>query len=1152
MSKHCRAFFSNRTEHLFLHLKETLFAAPSTPFSRRLIIVPSPAMKSWLMTQMAQDPDLGIAAGFEITHLDQAIKLLLSSLFPEPLHSSLNPTSSMELALAIEGEIRSIIAAQADASQSEQEIWKPLLDYLKVTTGKLSKKTEKRLITLSESLAGLFLQYGKYGRTTIPKWESNLPPEWQQRLWCRIFCTETQTPWNYPIREIESTMGSQPLSCDIQIHIFAMSFLPQLDHNFFMHIAQAIPVHYYLLSPCQAFWSDILSDRESRSVQSLWKKRGVSQSQQEALEEFLRDRNPLLANLGKLGREMARQIENSDLIADETYVIAENACTHSQYQELLHDELVIEERQHSLSLLEAVQTDMLLLRNPEAAEKIPFENLDRSIQVHAACNRLREMQVLHDVLLGIIERHANDAEPICPGDIMVMIPNIEAYIPYIKTVFENPDSALEAQIMDLPLSAMSPLIQGFLHLISLSHGRWDASSIKQLLSYPHFQKRHAFTAEEANKLQEWIEDTEVRWGLSSMHRNELLARDRGGRAMIDNSPAGTWEYAIEKLLNGLIIAPVDDGKDQIKVESSQSGLLGKWIQIIRSLHSDLAWLREGVHLSLKEWSSYLRSLCDAYFLSDDPAADARETLLMHIDTFGNIGGRIPQALYPFATVKHHLETILSRSTRCYREHVLHAVRFCSMLPMRAIPAKVIALAGMQDDSFPRKERHLSLNLLKKDSETDYCPSSTDYDRFLFLESLLSARRYFIMTYHQGSSGGSNEQLPSLAVTELLSYLDRAYTTKEGKLSEECLHIHPFLPFDRTYFFPGAVFPSYSKQNYSAAKAYYNPEKSTPTSFIHSFTVEEPSGLFNTAKNEHTINLRELAAFAKNPIKAYLNKSLGIYLERAEDRQEKNDEDFHLNSLKSHLLKQSALLKPAEHIWERASKDGRLPLGAFKSVAEKSFKQEIAGFNENLRIQGVDRIFKLICSEASTTLTLSSEGHWLIPPLVIKQNDQTIKIVGELEHISTAGMITTINDGKGDIAKIWPQFLFLSCLIKTHSLPIASRIIFAKGQKGERNSFSDHPHSILEGYLEYYLASLEHPSPLLPKWIPPVIEGKSASLEKEMGLMINEGFHVQYDEYVKWAMRGVALPNSEELIVKWQPKARQLFGDVFKIWYERHS
>lgn len=184
MEQQLQVFFSNRVEELFLNFKETVFAPGSPSFARRLIIVPSPALKSWLMLKLAKDPDIGIAAGMEISYLDQSVQRLQALLFPYDSTSKL--PNAMELALAIEWELKNILLN--DNLHQMNGIWQPLLSYLHIEQHKpFSRKSERRLTALSEKIAHVFLEYGKYGSAAIADWESLPSQTWQQELWKRIF-----------------------------------------------------------------------------------------------------------------------------------------------------------------------------------------------------------------------------------------------------------------------------------------------------------------------------------------------------------------------------------------------------------------------------------------------------------------------------------------------------------------------------------------------------------------------------------------------------------------------------------------------------------------------------------------------------------------------------------------------------------------------------------------------------------------------------------------------------------------------------------------------------------------------------------------------------------------------------------------------------
>ncbi len=188
-------FFSNRIEKLYTQLKSSLFSKiANNPFERRLIIVPSPAIKSWLLLEMAKDSDLRVAMGVEILLLDQAIeKLILKRKLP----------SALELGIMIEVEIKKMI----NDTPENREKWKELFDYLKFTNGdsKISRQTERRLTSLSQKLSSLFLQYGIYGGEMIKSFEKN-SEDFQMELWKTIFLKKN---WPYLQKELKNNISHE-------------------------------------------------------------------------------------------------------------------------------------------------------------------------------------------------------------------------------------------------------------------------------------------------------------------------------------------------------------------------------------------------------------------------------------------------------------------------------------------------------------------------------------------------------------------------------------------------------------------------------------------------------------------------------------------------------------------------------------------------------------------------------------------------------------------------------------------------------------------------------------------------------------------------------------------------------------------------------
>ena len=1138
---------SNRTEKLYHELKKRLFA-DSHPLTKRVVIVPSAAMKSWLTLQLAGDPEIGIAAGIEIGFVEPTINHLFQAL-SDKAHQVVDPyePSEMELALALEDSICAIARTKNLSVNPESQ---PLLQYLgvfNIEENNLSKRILKRIRALACTLAKLFLEYGVYGGQMIAGWQKS-QSGWQGLLWEQM--EQVFGLWNYPARKLGS-FCIDPLTSfhDVQVHLFGLSYLASLYHRFLQKIAAHLPVYYYLLSPCQKFWGDILSDKESIRLRNYWASQKVNSGSLEVLEEVLRDRNPLLANFGRLGREMTIQTESIDSLSVEAYALPSSIGHVPDYDELRTSDLIMEETSSPLTLLEAVQADLALLRSLESGNKILFDLYDQTIQVHAAPKKMREVQVIYDVLMSIIDAHSSDADPILPGDIFVMAPNISEYAPYVQSVFESSESQLDIQLMDLQVPSRHLLIQGFLHLLSVSTGRWEASSLLQLFDYPAFRSRHHLTVEDIIVIRKWVKGVGIYWGKDDQHRKQIFKRNYDSGYDSEESLIGTWEYGLGRLVEELAISPEIAHSDRL--ETSQGDLLGGVIHLIRSLQDDLKVLTDGTEMTLKDWSTYLACLFDAYFLPgcDEGDAEGQKILMGHIESFGSASAKLHDAVYSFETVRRHLEEQLERERATYRESSLHAVRFSALLPMRAVPAKVVVLMGMGDGAFPRIEEANSLNLLLEDSRADYYPSRVDFDRYIFLESILSARRYFILSYVCQEPGDAKFQAPSLLVKELMGYLDHAYAIGLEKPSDFCIYRHPLNSFHHSCFSKENACRSYSVSSYLAALSYYHIEKKPRKSFLSEFqpvSIEQ-----DEVFQEKTIELMDLLAFSKNPLKVYLNKVLEIYLDRESDRTVKDEEDLFLSDLNAAIVTRQGLFRSKAAALDQAEKNGLLPQGPFKAAGSERLDREIDQCSENLKSFGIhpDDLFSIEFLDRYDGPVLSKEG-WKLPAIHLEVPGMgKVKIIGCLESICEQGIAQLSEDDTKKVLELWPSCLVLRWLIEKHHLPIAPQILFIKGKKGRIRKIKSSeteasPESSLVSYVEYYLKGKAAPSPLMPEWVPSIYSGKLEEMNNIFKDESNEEYQPKFDQYLTWLERNSPNGGLGSTAGHWQVKAQSLFLDLF--------
>jgi exodeoxyribonuclease V gamma subunit len=1152
MAKKLQIFFSNRLEVLYQQLKSTLFGPTEAPLMRRLVVVYGPAMKTWLMLRMAQDPDLNVAMGVEFIYLNQAFETLLKLSMRE---SCSHLPAILELALAIEKELMAVIHNFKNLTIEEQHDWKPLIQYLKLNPHRLgpklrlSRKMEKRLISLSQHIARLFQEYGRFAPQMVSRWELPQFSGWQPRLWRQLF--EGELGWTYPARALlQDGIPTLPFT----VHFFSISFVTTSEFAFLNRLSEHVPVNYYLLSPCAVFWSDIRSDRESAYLQTYWQQKlGAFSTKVLKLEELLRDRNPLLANFGRMGREMACQIEESQAITHAHYVLPQHVKELNE-ELFVSDDLYLVETQAPLSLLHAIQADLLMMRNPQGLPPIPLEE-SQSLQVHVAPSKRREVQILYHNLLNLMAKEPS----LCPSDIIVMAPQISEYVPYIQSVFGLDNSKIDFQVLDLGMQTKSEIVQGFLQLLELCESRWNSSNLLQLFEHSSFQRRQQLTSSDYLTIQEWVEQAGIRWGDDWLHRNELLQRRHCEQGMVEESAVGTWDYGLARLLLGLTTiiderssAPALEVPPCSVVDFSQSELLGRWIRLLHSLRDDLSPLEDHTRMTMEDWSNFLSCLLDHYFqpnFDDAQAVEEYEDLKAQFGILRTSTRFFKETLYPFASVKAHLLSLLHHRGITYREEHLQAVRFCSLMPLRSIPAKVIALLGMQEGAFPRSDHHSSLNLMIGSEDVDYCPLTPDYDRYLFLEALHSAQEYMLLSYQGYGQQDSKELQPSLIVEELFSYLDKYYTIQGKKVSEICIFKHPFDTFDERYFIKEHVIHNFSQHDFQAAQTHCKLHKSPPHRFLNDFTcIAHPKP--SVIEHNSLIDLKHLVAVARNPIKFHLNKVLEIYIQTEEDRKLKTEEELVVSSLDKHQMKHFALKEPIDTVLYKAEREGKLPFGLFKTVATKRLKEEVEDIQECLLRHSVDQanIFQIEFCTGCSQPTQLEEDRWLFPAVSLAYEDgYKLSIVGKLLHATPKGLIALSKGTLADAWKAWPQFLLYCHAAKLCPDRLEPQLILAHSAQPKK-AFFDDPAYYLKQFVNYYALCLQNFSPLLPDWIPLILKDDVRGLQDKMRQLFTESFGAYQNHDLRWILNKHRLPSSETMIHYWKSQAEGLLSDLIQFWY----
>jgi exodeoxyribonuclease V gamma subunit len=403
-------------------------------------------------------------------------------------------------------------------------------------------------------------------------------------------------------------------------------------------------------------------------------------------------------------------------------------------------------------------------------------------------------------------------------------------------------------------------------------------------------------------------ETNIRWGIDKTHKE---------RMDLPAFPENTWRTGLDRLLLGYAMP----GRDQHifksilpydNIEGDNIQLLGNFLDFIELLFQHINLL-EQKH-SLENWSDILLDLKDKFFHTDDSSEIDSQLLYQTLQQIGELQ-RCSSFNKPVSidVIKSYLaKAIEQRGANQIGSagFLSGGVTFCEMLPMRAIPFKVICMLGMNDGTYPRPSQTKSFDLMSSEPRRGDRSRRVD-DRYLFLEAILSARQQLYLSYVGQSVRDDTQRPPSPLVSELMDYIDRGYFINPPSFNNAVTIIehlttrHRLQPFHPDYFKDAETnnrsrLFSYSHENYEAATIlslaemkHYQPIAQNP--------------LPPATEDFQEVELRQFCNFFNNPAKFFLINRLNIA--SIEQLQEMNtSEPFAIKGLDRYILENDLLKK----------------------------------------------------------------------------------------------------------------------------------------------------------------------------------------------------------------------------------------------------
>lgn len=745
-------------------------------------------------------------------------------------------------------------------------------------------------IELAKKISDLLDQYQAYRPEIIEKWNKGElyyndveEEKWQKDLWIKArekagnLFPDKSVVKKFIIEKINDPTAVQHIRQKIpNIFIFGTVLLTEYHRDLLYLLSGQLPVFIFLPNPSpEIYWYE---DQTKKEIFYQQKRGRIVQENPVS--------NPLLLNWGKLIQNTIRLLFENDEVINQ-YDFA-GAVTF-QKDTLLH----------------AVQHYISENSIPQENENFSDAKLnDGSILIQSCHSPIREVQSLYNYLVHLADKHPGE---INARDIVVQVTDINRYASFIRAVFDNAPYKFPYKIADETFISSDSVSRALAEVLTLDENHFTSETVMQLLDYSCIKDR--FQIYDPDNLRRVVNEANIRYGIDGKTENDSIYV--------------SWNYGLKRIMYGLCISGGEEygeGKESFfpldTVEGSSSEEVIHFACFADTL---IALIKEREkERTVSDWLDYVFELTQKLlFNEEDQDSEEYRQLISVIEKASATREIFDKEISYYVFLKQFLSAIGNAAQEYH--FARGGVTFCSTIPMRSIPFKVVAMLGLDFDKFPRKNTRVGFDLMiKKPRKGDRDLKVND--KHLFLETIMSAGDFLYLSYNGQDIQTNAKKPPSILVDELLNFFYE-HAEHSDEVENRLVVEQPLHTFSRKY---------------GTNDKYYNylliPAEEKQIKTDHPEEINEMD----------EISFETLYSFYKNPIAWYYKNILNINLDQ-EDVVLPETELFSLNNLEEWKLKNSWLNEDESEdlsvTLARKKKTGELPLGNFAEATWESIKEQ---------------------------------------------------------------------------------------------------------------------------------------------------------------------------------------------------------------------